>query len=592
MYILGINKLLNDSAVLLKDGEVIFAVQEERISRVKNDAGFPELSIQAIFDHVGITKDDLDHVCVAELSKKINPSRQNDLQKFHNRYDQIKKKWFGDSENVLARFAKKGMRKLSSITQNEATEKEKDTIDFLKQHGLYDKYECYDHHTCHAAAAYYGMAKKKDEKYLVFSLDGGGDGRTSAVFVGQNGKLEEIASSDSFSPACLYAHVTYILGFLPHEHEYKLMGLAPYAQPKYAEIAKDILSQFIGFDKDNPMILTNTDKYPDVRNSRGEAKQELITDLFKSVLNLRFDTLSAGLQKLAEEVAVRWIKESIKKTGIKKVLLSGGFFMNVKANQLIAELPEVETVNCFPSCGDETIAFGAAYLGYQKHRASDSPDIKFGSYCLGTQASFDFDEAVEKYKDKVNFQKFDDINSEVARLLADRKIVARCSGGMEFGARALGNRSILASPDDQRVINTINAAIKKRDFWMPFAPAVMRDKADDLIEVPDSLSEGSSPYMMFTFPAKPEAYNKIIAGIHQSDKTARAQLVDSEIYPEFYDLISKFYEKTGIPSVLNTSFNLHGYPIVQGTADAIDVYLDSALDVLVVDHYIITRKDS
>jgi carbamoyltransferase len=368
------------------------------------------------------------------------------------------------------------------------------------------------------------------------------------------------------------------------------MGLAPYAQPQYAEVAKDILYKFIGFDKDNPMCFNNTEKYSDVRNSKGAAKQQLIEDLFKSVLNLRFDTLAAGLQMLAEEVAVKWIRESVKKTGIKRVLLSGGFFMNVKANKLIAELPEVEFLNCFPSCGDETNAFGAAFLAYLQNKTQNAPDIEFSDFCIGTDASFDIEEAKIKYKNEVIFRKSDAVNDEIAGLVCNGQIVARCSGKMEFGARALGNRSILASPDDIKIINKINAAIKKRDFWMPFAPAMIQEKAETLIDIPKSLQEMSSPYMMFTFQAKADQASKFLAGIHQSDKTARAQIINAEIYPGFHDIITKFDNKSGIPSVLNTSFNLHGFPIVLGACDAVDVYLNSALDVLIVDDYIITKK--
>ena len=175
-------------------------------------------------------------------------------------------------------------------------------------------------------------------------------------------------------------------------------------------------------------------------------------------------------------------------------------------------------------------------------------------------------------------------------LLIAGKIIARCTGRMEFGARALGNRSILASPDDVKIINKINAAIKKRDFWMPFAPAALEDKLELAVDIPESIKTCHSPYMMFTFNVKPEMADKIIAGVHQADKTARAQTVNPKIYPEFYNIISKFYQKTGIPAVLNTSFNLHGFPIVLGACDSIDVYLNSELDVLVVGNWIITRK--
>lgn len=590
MYILGINTGLNSSAVLMKDNEIVFAIQEERISRLKNQPGFPALSIKEALKKFNLTIEDIDQVATGGTTSKMPLSREDDLEKFDNRYEIIKKKWFGKEIDFppLAEIWRKGINRLTGKT---AENRKKLMEDFLKEHGLYEKQNRFDHHLCHAAATYYGLAPRKNEdKYLVFSLDGGGDSKTSAVFIGEKGKLTEIASSDSFSPACIYAHITYIMGFMPHEHEYKLMGLAPYAQQKYAEKARDILHGFTGFDKENPLVFTNTDKYPYVRNSCGEAKQQLVEDLFKSVLNLRFDTLSAGLQLMAEDIAIKWIKAGIQKTGIKKVLLAGGFFMNVKANKLIAELPEVEFVSCFPSCGDESNAFGAAFLGYESARKVGSPDIKFSTCCLGTDASEDIEDAMIKYADKVNFRKSENVNEEVADMLVDRKIIARCSGKMEFGARALGNRSIIASPDDLRIINKINAAIKKRDFWMPFAPAVMEDKLEEVVDVPDSLKELYSPYMMFTFQAKNAMWDKVIAGIHQADKTARAQTVNPVIYPEFYDIISRFHKKTGIPSVLNTSFNLHGFPIVTGTCDAIDVYLNSELDVLVVDDYVITRK--
>lgn len=590
MYVLGVNTGLNSSAVLMKDNEVIFAIQEERISRLKNQPGFPILSIKEALKKFNLKIEDIDMVAIGGKSSKVPESREDDLSKFDNRYDAIKKKWFGEDSGFpsIPEIWRKGIDRLTGKT---AGKRSKVLEDFLKESGLLEKERRFEHHLCHAAASYYGLApRKNDEKYLVFSMDGGGDGKTSAVYIGEKGKLTEIASSDSFSPACIYAHITYIMGFMPHEHEYKLMGLAPYAQQKYAEKAKAILSGFTGFDKKNPIVFTNSEKYPDVRNSCGEAKQQLVEDLFKAVLNLRFDTLSAGLQLMAEDIAINWIKAGVKQTGIKKVLLAGGFFMNVKANKLIAELPEVEFVSCFPSCGDESNAFGAAFLGYESLKKAGSPDVNFFTCCLGTNASDDIEKAMKEYGDKVSFRKSGNINEEVADMLIARKIIARCSGKMEFGARALGNRSIIASPDDLRIINTINAAIKKRDFWMPFAPAVMEDKLEEVVEVPDSVKELYSPYMMFTFQAKNEMWNKVIAGIHQADKTARAQTVNPRIYPEFYDIISKFHGKTGIPSVLNTSFNLHGFPIVTGACDAIDVYLNSELDVLIVDDYVITRK--
>ncbi|OGV51271.1 MAG: hypothetical protein A2X49_03650 [Lentisphaerae bacterium GWF2_52_8] len=592
MYILGINSGLNSSAVLMRGNKVVFAIQEERLCRIKNQAGFPSLSIKAALDHAGIKASDISLVVMGGKNSKVSSDRLDDLKKFHNRYNAIKKGWFGQYDSPLAEFARKGFKKLSRIVKGEKSPKTRVLEDYLSEEGLLEKHARFDHHLCHASAAYYGLSKRdKKEKYLVFALDGGGDHKTSAVYIAQNNKLQEIAASCSFSPACLYAHITYIMGFMPHEHEYKLMGLSPYAHPEYGNVVKDKLAQFTGFDPKNALILTNSERYPGVDNSTGHGKQELIEDLFKSTLNVRFDTLAAGLQMLSEEFAVEWVKAGIKQTGIRNILLSGGFFMNVKANKLIAELPEVESVACFPSCGDESNAFGAAFLGYEQLRKEGQPDIEFGDICLGIDASFDIEKAKREYQDKVSFTRVDNINEEVVKMLMSHEIIARCSGKMEFGARSLGNRSIIASPDDPRIINKINAAIKKRDFWMPFAPASTEEIAETAVVIPESIKKGGwSPYMMMTFNARPEAYETIIAGIHQADKTARLQTVHREIYPEFHDIITRFYAKTGIPAVLNTSFNLHGYPIVRGACDAIDVYLNSALDVLIVDDYIIRRK--
>ncbi len=587
MNILGINSNLNASAVLMQDNRVVFGIQEERISKIKNQPGFPHLSIKAALDFAGLSLKDIDHVFVGDLASKVEQSREADLNKFVNRYKSIKEEWFGSEEPVFSKVADLSRKALTRLREGQAREKLLE--DYLREIGLLEKHQRFDHHLCHAASAYYGLARHKEDKYLVFSMDGGGDGRTSAVFIGENGQLKEIASSDSFSPACIYAHITFIMGFMPHEHEYKLMGLAPYASSKYSRTIKESLSQFVGFSKDNPLVLTNTEKYPGVRNTGGDEKQTLIKELFKVTLNQRFDNLSGGLQMLAEETAVKWIKAGIASTGIRRILLSGGFFMNVKANKLISELPEVESVCVFPSCGDETNAFGAAFLGCQKVRGAGVPDVEFGNFCVGPTGGSDIQAAMDKFNGKVLFEKITDINAKVAELLVQKRIVARCSGQMEFGARALGNRSILASPDDVRIINKINAAIKKRDFWMPFAPAVLEDKADMIMSVPASLKEYMSPYMMFTFESKKEMADKIVAGIHQFDKTTRAQTVNRELYPDFYEIISHFYKRTGIPAVLNTSFNLHGFPIVLGACDAVEVFLNSDLDMLVVENYLIRK---
>lgn len=264
--------------------------------------------------------------------------------------------------------------------------------------------------------------------------------------------------------------------------------------------------------------------------------------------------------------------------------------MNVKLNKLVAQLPEVEFVNVFPSCGDESNIFGAAYTRYNE---MNEPKVGLLShYTLGTTPSGDLSEALEKYKGEIEFEVHENINKEFAKHLANNKIMARCSGNMEFGARALGNRSIMANPSNLRNVARINQAVKKRDFWMPFAPAIKMERASEFVEVPKSISSHKSPYMMFAVDTheNDDRRNDIVCGVHQSDFTARIEGVTPDRYPDLHEIISEFESITNIPVVLNTSFNLHGYPIVENSDQAIYVLLNSKIDYLAIDNHLIRKK--
>jgi len=264
--------------------------------------------------------------------------------------------------------------------------------------------------------------------------------------------------------------------------------------------------------------------------------------------------------------------------------------MNVKLNMLLAQLPEVDSIDVFPSCGDESNIFGAGFHLYNKYVKKKVACLN--KYTLGPTPSKDLVQSLTKYQDLISYQMVEDPNSYIADQLSDNKIVARCTGEMEFGARALGNRSILADPRDLNNVNKINRAIKLRDFWMPFAPAILWDHAEDFLEISDSLQNQGSPYMMFAFDTVEENRQGFMCGIHQADFTARAQTVTEKRYPDLYSIIKRFYESTGVPGVLNTSFNLHGFPIVHTSDQAIAVLLDSEIDVLVIDNCAIKRAPS
>ncbi|MBI4001538.1 MAG: hypothetical protein HY348_07125 [Nitrospira defluvii] len=439
----------------------------------------------------------------------------------------------------------------------------------------------YHHHSNHAASAYYGLRKNGEDPHLVFTLDGGGDDACAQVYLAQGGTLQLIASTPSgHSLGNMYACTTYLMGMRPHEHEYKLMGLAPYCKAGQADAVKERFSTYLNLHPRNPLCFKRT-----VPERTSMILPRLLAD-FRCV---RFDALAAGLQDFTEELLLRWISGAIKQTGVKNIVAAGGVFMNVKANKRIAELPSVEFFEVFPSCGDETLPFGAAWQCHVQNGGASS-DIRFDGMCLGPEAIDDIAEAKARYAERVQIEPVEDPEAKTAELLADGHVIARCTGPMEFGARGLGNRSILADPSHPLVVGTINRLIKRRDFWMPFAPAILEEKADDYVHIPESLRHGrSSSFMMHAFETTARRH-EFIAGVHPADGTARAQIVRQQDNPRFHSLITHFGRLTGRWVILNTSFNLHGSPMVLGLCDAIEVLLASDLQYLIADHYLVTKR--
>ncbi len=436
------------------------------------------------------------------------------------------------------------------------------------------------HHDCHAAAAYYGLATDLNKPYLVLTLDGGGDGENATVQIGNLGKLNRVSATPSGnSIGNLYSITTFLLGLTPHEHEYKLMGLSAYVPSVYKKKTLKIFSKYLGIDE------TNNIKFKALKGIKTTKIHKL---LFKDFELERFDNIAGGLQLFTEELVIQWIKNCIKHTGIKDILLSGGVFMNVVMNKRIAEMHEVKSVDVFPSCGDETNSFGAAFLLNAKKKVQLP---RFDSFMLGSSTSIN-KQLLKKYKNKCFFLKVKDSDLAAAKLLAKGKIIGKCDGPMEFGARALGNRSVLADPKIFDSVERINASIKQRDFWMPFAPAILIDDAPKYLKIPKSLKfkKNPSPYMMFVMDSKKNSQKDMIAALHKFDKSARVEIVDKTHAPKLYNTISYFKKLTKRSCLLNTSFNIHGFPIVRTAEEAIDVLLDSSLDALVVKGYIITKR--
>ncbi len=568
MRILGIHDGHNAAAALVVDGRCVAAVQEERLNRVKNWSGFPARSIARVLELGGCAIVDVDHVAFNGHHMPYPKSREEILQEYERT---------GSVGTTLKRFLKTiGLKTLHRERRKRERLAAATALGFPAA-----KIEFVDHHTCHAAAAYYGQSHIKDP-VLVLTNDGAGDGLCATVSLGRDGKLDRLASvPESDSIGNLYAMTTFLMGMIPLEHEYKLMGLAPYAPEKGRDLVSADLQRLMSFPPDEPFVWRRSSACPETYYS-----YEFLHELFRL---RRFDWIAAGLQDFTERMLTQWVDRCIKRAGVRRVALSGGVFMNVKANQLILELDDVESAAVFPSCGDETNAMGAAWWKHAQEslrRGGDAGTVPLGHLYLGTGfAEEEIGRAIEEFATKFRVQQPPDLEDAVAELLARGEVVARFDGRAEFGARALGNRSILANPSRTDSVRTINEMIKSRDFWMPFAPSILAERMDAYVVNPKRVP---SPYMILTFKTT-ERRAEISAALHPYDLTARPQEVRADWNPGYHRLISCFEKRTGIGAVLNTSFNLHGFPIVETPTDALEVLRDSGLKWLAIGRMLVGK---
>ena len=585
MIVLGINETHCATAAILQDGRIVGCASEERFSRLKNDAGYPRLAVDALLKQCGIARAEID---VVALSGARAASREWLNRVLHD--EDYVREYYGVSWPSPRRSIEKKVRKwgakfgLIDASRGKFGITQAERLAFVTDHlGISkERIVCLDHHTCHAAAAYYGSGFEGREA-LVLTNDNSGDGLCATASTGRSGMLErhEATPSAPGSLGAFYSFVTLALGMKFGEHEYKVMGMAPYASEKYASRAEAALREVFDLEEGRPARF------------RWLKPGERYALLLKATLGLRFDAVAGGAQRLLEDTLLRWTRLMHRRYGGTRLALGGGVFMNVKANMLIGEEDWVEELFAFPSCGDESNAVGAAYLGYLEECARRGVPGRvhpFGAAYLGNDVMDEDVETVIRSRGlegryKVSFH--DRIEEKIAELLVSDGVVARCAGRMEFGARALGNRSILANPSDHRVVPLINRMIKNRDFWMPFAPTVLAERAPDYLVNPKGLP---SPYMMLAMPTRPEARDTLAAAIHPHDATARPQILERSWNPEYHAVIGEFQRRTGVGAVLNTSFNLHGEPVVCSAADALDTFERSGLPHVAVGHWLISKK--
>ncbi|MCK4787975.1 MAG: hypothetical protein KAV87_29750 [Desulfobacteraceae bacterium] len=569
IYILGIHDGHNCGATLTRNGLVVASVSEERLTRNKNEVGFPERSIKEVIRIGGIEAHDLHEVAYASLFMH-SPDYLRDLEP-----------WYivGLDQQRQAHSRPEGYRKM--IFEQRRRERIRQAMGVT---GLSESQIVFvEHHLAHLAAAYYTSPLTQAGKPILgITCDGSGDGISVTVSVCRGVEMERIATTYRHaSLGKIYSRVTMLMGMKPWEHEYKLMGLAPYADPEHCRKAAEALHSLLGMRDDGL-------GFKQVGELSTNYCYEYLRDSFERV---RFDVIAGATQLFTDEMLLNLLRGCIRKTGIPDVVCSGGVFMNVKANMLISELPEVRSMYVMPSSADESLSIGAClYRYYDRGHDTDISQSTVRNLYLGA----DFDPTEEEKamaemlggKD-VEVSVPEDMDMAILDILLKGRVVARCKGRMEWGARALGNRSILAPSSDYRIVDRINKMIKLRDFWMPFAPSIREESASRYFDDPKDLR----PYFMtFAFRSKPDTYPDLIAGSHPSDHTIRPQVVTREASPDFHRLLTAYEEATGRGCILNTSFNLHGHPIVYSPQDAIEVFLNSGLRYLALNNYLLSKE--
>ncbi len=574
MYILSLQLGHNATAALLKDGQIIGIVSQERFDYLKNSNAFPHDAISYLFSLVGINGQDLDAVSIAGLN--VFPSQMSDLST-NKKSSKMLEVWtylnykFPNLANVFRIFV------LNHFKHLKVEHAKNRLFDLLKKYNIpKEKVYFVEHHITHAYTPLYGFIKNK-HKWSIVTLDGSGDFYSATVNVFDGKKIERISSTPIHSSlGYMYSKTTQFLGMKALEHEYKVMGLAPYVKKKYGDFVyeryfKDLINISDNLTFKSRIPMPYFDYY-----------------LKEYVCGQRFDNVAYALQRKIEELIINWIDKVINHTNIPYIATSGGVFMNVKANMRLAYLERIKDIFFTPSAGDESNPIGAAYYTYIKLGGKHFNPIT--NLYLGPSFSNDYiGEFIKKndLKGKYKIDYYKDIEGVIGELIAKGEVVARFSGRAEWGARALGNRSILADPSKMESFFKVNDQIKMRDFWMPFAPTILSERAHEYIVNP---LNRKAPYMIVAFRSTEEGRKYFKAAMHQGDHTLRPQILERSWNPKYYKIIKEFENITGIGGVLNTSFNLHGKPIATFPWQAIDVFENSNLKYLALENWLIKKK--
>jgi carbamoyltransferase len=604
MKVLGISPLDKDSTVtIVEDGRLLFAAGEERFTRVKLQDGFPWKALQAGLDATGTDPAELDAVTYPflewdqetdlfrkNLEKERNylessPSAESSrlireaLQRVPDRSDPIPglgqpnermDKGLAKSlayrilanDSVVSRnVARRGSDQWGNTATTFHRKWQEELESSLEELGLGSKLRRVEHHSSHAANAYFMSGF---DQALIITLDGYGSGLAGSVSIGRHGRIERVHGVEfPHSLGTLYESVTSGLGFQPSRHEGKIVGLAAYGDPA---VLRDVLLSRFDIQPGNFRI------------------REINNVYFARMLASQFPKIdvAAAYQHVLEVVATGYIAFYLKQTGLKNVVLSGGVVANVKLNQRIRNLDGVAGIFIHPNMGDGGCGTGAALLSFEGSPAlaEKLPDVYLGP-CYSEK---EIQDALTRAQ--LPFTHYAPIEPKIAALIAAGKVVARFNGRMEYGPRALGNRSILYHAKEPEVNQWLNQRLGRTEF-MPFAPATMMEHRESCYLRTEGC-EHAAQFMTLTFDCTEEMKRNSPAAVHV-DGTARPQLVSRETSPSFHRILSEYHALTGLPSVINTSFNMHEEPIVCSPEDAIRAFLQGNLDYLAIGDFLVAH---
>ena len=603
MYILGLAAYYHDSsACLLKDGKIVAAIQEERLTRKKNDPSFPEKAVAFCLKKAGISLDDVAYIGFYDkplltFERLIETYIQESPRGFFSFLKAMpiwmKKKVFLKQELI---------KELHSLYQK--SHKNSSIRDFRKK--IKDKILFNEHHLSHAASCFY---PSPFEEAAILTVDGVGEWTTLSLAHGKGSRIEilkEIHFPDSLG--LLYSAFTYYLGFKVNSGEYKLMGLAPYGEPRYEKLIKDHL---IDIKEDGSFALnmkyfhytvglSMTNHHFHELFGRPPREQESpLEDFHKD--------LARSIQKVTEDVVLKLAITAKNLTGAQYLTLAGGVALNCVANGKILKEKIFRDIWVQPASGDSGGSLGVAMSIYYEYLAHERVVPPHGDIMEGALLGPSYPEEnireflLEKKANYHHYDSFDALISLVAREISQGKVIAWHQGNCEFGPRALGSRSILGDPRSPDMQSMMNLKIKFRESFRPFAPAILRERVQDYFEMEDR----DSPYMLFVAPLKKnlrkaQTENKrpeindirsTVPAITHVDFSARVQTVDEKRNPRFHALIKAFEKITKVPLLINTSFNVRGEPIVCSPEDSYNCFLKTGIDVLVMEKFILFKKE-